>query len=641
VPRGLTGEQRQALEDRFRYDTPFWAGGVYRTDDGQWHTPGPKEFQGLVKILPKQGGKLVPLVARPWQLELDEALENQRAADKPMRAIICKARKTGMSTWVAMKFLQRLTMIEYQHGIIVAQDVKTAGYILSMAKTAWAHLPSIEQFGLGFNVKPPIIGQSESLNGRKFMTFGEASKRSRELGRTGSSVFEVDTAGTPDSGRGLTPTMLHLSEYAWYEPNAVTRKVSGLMNAVPYVPETIVVIESTANGLNHFHKRWLSARDGQADPDSGESYAAIFIPWWRDPDCSQAFPTVEDRERFVETIGDENRLGEIAEAEQALIDLYGCTPEQLLWRRRMIREQHESNVELFKQENPASDEEAFIGSGRTVFSSILVSKAIRAAEEAPKPVTGSLRAGAKTERRTKGGTVIVPTEAIWVPPSDLAPGMPRLDVWEQPKKAGETDDITEDGAYVVAVDVAEGRSNTFTDGDFHVIQVWNHRTREQAAVHESRADLDELPELVLLTALYYNNAWLAPEINGPGIYVVETLKNTFRYPKLIKRSRLGTLKEDQEQKPGWKTDAQSKPWMEGSFAEALRDDTHGVRDLKTARQLQTYVITERGKHEAQAGEHDDRLVSAMIACAVMDKYQPPRPKSKRQAWRPTDPISGW
>jgi hypothetical protein len=63
-----------------------------------------------------------------------------------------------------------------------------------------------------------------------------------------------------------------------------------------------------------------------------------------------------------------------------LRDALGLTPEQLLWRRMQIRTQHEDNIDLFKQENPATDEEAFIGSGNPVFPGILVQRAIRAAE---------------------------------------------------------------------------------------------------------------------------------------------------------------------------------------------------------------------------------------------------------------------
>lgn len=633
----LSLPERELLERRLCYDTPFWAGGITQDESG-FHKPGRKDFKGCAKIVDKSA-KLVPLIANPWQLELDQLLEGQRAEGKPMRAIVLKARKLGMSTWIAAKFLQRLTQLEYQRAIVVAQDVKTAGVIFDMAKNIHANLPTIEMLGLGFNIRPEIIAASFTPTGRKFMQFGEASRRIRREGRSGDSILEIDTAGAPEAGRGYTPTLVHLSEVARWEGEAASRKMLGMLNAVPYVPETIVVMESTANGLNHFHRRWVTARDGQNDPDTGEVYKALFIPWWRDETYVLPFPNESGRERFIESIGDTSKYGETVADEEMLQELYQCTPEQLNWRRMMIRTQHESNVELFNQENPHSDESAFIGSGRTVYSSILIAKAIKAAELSPEPVTGSLAVTDTTERRTKGGSQLVPTETAWVAPESVSSDMPKLDVWEHPVKRGEKD--PEDGAYVIAVDVAEGEANTFTKGDYHVIQVWNHRTHEQAAVHESRMPLQLLPEWVLLVALYYNQAWLAPEINGPGIYLVETLKNDYHYPKLTKRSRLGTLREGEEPKPGWKTDAQSKQMMEGTFGEALQDEIHGIRDLRTARQLSTYIINEKGKHTAQSGEHDDRLIAAMIAAEVMSRYRPPRERGKRKPFAPRDPISGY
>src|SRR5206468_1715996 len=114
-----------------------------------------------------------------------------------MRVIICKARQLGFSSWIALKFLQRVTQLPYQEAIVVAQDVTTAGRILEMAKRAYGHLPTESQLGLGFNIKPALIGVSESLNARKHMIFGEPSVKLRREGATGESIFAIDTAGSP------------------------------------------------------------------------------------------------------------------------------------------------------------------------------------------------------------------------------------------------------------------------------------------------------------------------------------------------------------------------------------------------------------------------------------------------------------
>lgn len=633
------------IQEQLKYDTPFWAGGCRRTQAG-WQMPARDAFKGCAKIVNKKA-QLVTIVPNPWQLEFDDMLEAQRSAGVPVRALVLKARKLGFSTWVALKFIQRVTQIEYLRAVVVAQDVKTAGIIFDMAKLCHSHLPTIEELGVGFSIRPDIIGESNSL-GRKYMEFGEGSRRLRQNGRTGNSIFEIDTAGSPESGRGSTPHLLHLSEVARWEGGQTTRKMLSLLNAVPYELETIVVQESTANGMNHFWRRWVSARDGAEDPDTGETYVCLFVPWWRDPLASNPFATADDRERFAETISDTSRYGELVEDEAMLIEAYGLTPEQLSWRRMMIRTQHEGSVELFNQENPHSDEAAFIGSGRTVFGGILVTRAIKGAEAAPEPVTGTLRPAEMYERRSRAGTVNVPQTALWVPGEDMRPGEPALRVWEHPKKAGDEwpDEVVEeeriDGAYVVGVDVAGGEANTFTQGDYHCIQVFDHRSHAQVAVHASRMPIEELPLFVLAVALYYNEAWLAVEVNNHGIAIVDPLQKTYRYKRMYRRKRFDVVRNEEMNKAGWATDQVSKPLMEGTFAAALSTGTAGIRDIRTARELSTYVITEKGKHEAQEGEHDDRLMAAMICHQVMELLRPKRAgKRKDTRRRPVDDLTGW
>jgi hypothetical protein len=661
------------VQRRFSCDTPYWAGGVQKVD-GVWRWPQPGEFEGCVKIVNKKK-RLVPCIAHPWQLEFDELLERQRREGKPMRAIILKARKLGFSTWVAMKFLQRVTQMLYQVAIVCAQDVKTAGVIHNMAKTAYSNLPTEDELGLGFSIKPALIAAHFTATGRKFMEFGEPSRKLRMEGRSGTSLFEIDTAQSPEAGRGDTPNLLHLSEVAQWLGEQASRKMLSLLNAVPYEEDTIVILESTANGRNHFYRRWISARDGAGDPYSGETYAALFVPWWRDPNCRMMFATEGERVTFIESIGDEGTYGEIATDEKALIELYDLTAEQLFWRRSMIRTQHENNVQLFKQENPASDEEAFIGSGRTVFSGILVAKAIKAADAAPEPVQGSLAASGWETRRSRAGTIEVPTGAVWVPSGEMGRDAQVLDVWEHPRAEGELPPaaaalqlptaasstdllafaaaeqreleqqqnvvVAGAGAYVIAVDVAEGEANTFTQGDYHCIQVFDHHTLEQVAVWESRMDVHEVPLWALLVALYYNRGWLAVEVNGPGIAVADPLHKDYRYSKMYRRRRIDKLTQEVEKKPGWETTKVTKPAMEATFGGALQEGTHGLRDRRTARQLSTYVIDEKGRHGAVHGEHDDRLMAAMIAHRVIETVRAPRPAGARKLREPTDPVTGY
>jgi hypothetical protein len=622
----------EELQERLRFDWGFWA-------------------PQCAKILNKQR-QLVPLIPRPWQLEAQAHLDAQRAAGLPMRMIILKARKLGFSTWVASLFMQRVTQLADQLAIVCAQDTDTAHEIFLIASRIYSHLPSYAQLGGQFSIKPDLIGANFSRSGnRSYMEFGEKSRRLRMEGLFASSTLEIDTANSPEGKRGYTPSMIHLSEVARWKESATSgpgSKMLALLNALPYEPETIAVLESTANGLNFFYRRWQDAVSGQADPDSGETYVPVFVPWWRDPGCASMFSTGDARERFIETIGDTRRYGEQVEDEPALQELYDLTPEQLAWRRMMIRTQHENKVELFKQENPSSAEEAFILSGRPFFSSVLVAKAIKAAEAAPPSVRGTLRAEGFEVKRTARGQTKVPTGAVWVPEDEAKLGEELLEVWEHPVTKESEAGLAEDerrpeGAYVVFVDVAEGREDTFDEGDFHAIQVFDHRTRLQVAEYESRLDRHLLPFWVLLIALYYNRAYVAVEVNSVGVAVNDPLAKEYRYPKLYRRRRRDRRQEDATEIIGWQTNPSTKPLMEGAMGSALESDTRGgLRSVKAARQLTTYIRDEKGRRGAMPGEHDDLLMAAMGAHQVMEEYRVPKEPGKKKAkWQPTDDVSGY
>jgi hypothetical protein len=45
--------------------------------------------------------------------------------------------------------------------------------------------------------------------------------------------------------------------------------------------------------------------------------------------------------------------------------------------------------------------------------------------------------------------------------------------------------------------------------------------------------------LLYMIGLYFNTAWLAPEVNGPGQGVIDALKADYGYPLLYRRHRSG------------------------------------------------------------------------------------------------------
>jgi hypothetical protein len=53
------------------------------------------------------------------------------------------------------------------------------------------------------------------------------------------------------------------------------------------------------------------------------------------------------------------------------------------------------------------------------------------------------------------------------------------------------------------------------------------------------------------------------------------------------------------------------------------------------------VVDERGRHGAQQGEHDDRLMAAMIARRVAVILQPRRRKRRKARFEAEDPLTGY
>lgn len=74
-----------------------------------------------------------------------------------------------------------------------------------------------------------------------------------------NSSFYIGASGSKSFGRGDTLTNLHLSEFAFYpDPKAM---LASALQAV--VPTGRVVIESTANGMNYFKEFWDNSKAGQ------------------------------------------------------------------------------------------------------------------------------------------------------------------------------------------------------------------------------------------------------------------------------------------------------------------------------------------------------------------------------------------
>lgn len=562
--------------------------------------------------------KKLKLVGKPAQMRIEAALEAQRAAGKPQRVIIPKARREGVSTWIEGKLVHHTTTRAHRKALVVAHNKKTAAELHEMAVIMYANLPNETIAGL--QLKPPIAAQEKGSE----LKFGERSRVRRAAGELGlNSSLLVDTAGEVETGRGFEYHDLHLSEIAFWDD--IVGKLRSIFQTVEDDPDTLIAIESTANGRNHFYKMCKDAERGDSD------YTLVFLAWFEEPNYRRPFIREDDRAELVDSIG----TGEWGDGEGELIELMGSAPysmgyeeilERLNWRRWAIMNRCAGDLRTFHQEYPSTLEEAFLATSGQVFSQAMVARARTRAAELPAPTDGLYRIDESLEVKRRGQTITVPKSAIWVPRSDHdteRDGIVRAwwNVWEQPDPGVPEEAATPDkparppGRYVVVTDPSSGEQLADPGQAYSAIQVLNHRTREQAAEYRSREDPDVIALKAMLAALHYNGAWLTPEVTGGyGDSMALKIWKDWRYPFVYFRPKSPTDRTDKKSdRLGWQTTLKTLPMLIDWGKELLRTEQHGIRSFALLDQFGYYVRDDKGKTGPEEGETVDLLLAWLIA----------------------------
>ena len=261
-----------------------------------------------------KAGVACPLVFNRVQRHLHARLEDQRRQTGRVRALVLKFRQPGISTYIGARFYHRATFHPGTRVFILTHEQSATDTLFAMVARFHRHC--------AWKVRP-LTG---AANARELFFHGI------------ESGYEVGTAGTKAVGRSKTLRLFHGSEVAYW-PNAGTH-FAGVMQAVPDLPGTEIILETTANGLGgEFHERWQQAEAGIGD------YAAIFLPWFWHKEYRRPAP-----EGFA-----------LDPEEEDYAALHALTTEQMVWRRAKIAELKDPL--LFKQEYPATAAEAFQSTG--------------------------------------------------------------------------------------------------------------------------------------------------------------------------------------------------------------------------------------------------------------------------------------
>lgn len=282
-------------------------------DDFQHYAP------RCLKIRPKdpRAGNQ-PFTLNRAQAYLHTRLEQQATDTGKVRALVLKGRQQGISTYIGGRFYWRTTHARGIRCFILTHEQDATDNLFAMVDRYHEH-------------NNPLVKPHTGASNAKELYF--------DLLESG---YAVGTAGTKAVGRSQTIQLFHGSEVAFW-PNAATH-FAGVVQAIPDLPGTEVVLESTANGVGgEFHERWQQAERGEGD------YIAVFIPWFWQEEYRRPVPP-----------------GFEADGEELdYMKAHGLTLDQIAWRRNKIAELKDPL--LFKQEYPATAAEAFQMSGHDSF----------------------------------------------------------------------------------------------------------------------------------------------------------------------------------------------------------------------------------------------------------------------------------
>jgi hypothetical protein len=180
-------------------------------------------------------------------------------------------------------------------------------------------------------------------------------------------------------------------------------------------------------------------------------------------------------------------------------------------------------------------------------------------------------------------------------------------------------------SYVIGADVGMGLRQGIKgkkDGDPSVAQILDSQMR-QVAVWRGLCHPDVFAKILETLGYHYNSATIAPERNNHGLVTCVQLRDS-NYPYLYTEQTEGTLEPDKDTiKLGFFTSEASKPLIIDKLRALDREREIEINDETTLKEMKTFVVSENGKMEAEAGTHDDCVMALAIAAYIHEgKWRP-------------------
>ena len=239
---------------------------------------------------------------------------------------ILKYRKGGFSTLTMAEYFARAVLLPDQQVVFLAHRKESVSIIFQTMHIFYQRLSD---------------EWKERINGKRRSAQVQAKNELR-FSKNGSQIIAM-TGASPDAMRGMTPSMVHMSELAFWRAESVEESVSSILGSIP--PNGRARIETTPSSAGTWaYQEWQRAAHNESQ------FNPRFYTWWDDPwNCLKGVSWTD--------------LGRLSEREQQLVEAYNLSSEQIAWRRKYQKAQGTK----FIREYPEDAETCWVRSGSTVF----------------------------------------------------------------------------------------------------------------------------------------------------------------------------------------------------------------------------------------------------------------------------------
>lgn len=305
----------------------------------------------FLRVRPRQGGERIPFVLNNAQRVLDAKLQAELDTFGMIRALIPKARRMGVSTYIGGRFFHQTATMFGRRAQVVAHRADSASNLHKEIKEFYNSLP--------LPVRPSL-----SASNAYELVFDKLK-----------SLYKVASADGGDIGRSDDFHLLHLSEAAFFDNTEDLS--SGLLQTIQNLPGTEIGMESTGNGQSGMF--YSMCEEASRQQNKG-LWRIHFLPWSVMPEYRTAVPFAwkapKEFEDYARTHGlDREQLYWFWMQNYTIATMNGGQPEKI--------------HRLTRQEYPAIYNECFMADSTLDF--FRASEVAAAMNRKPAPSSGALK----------------------------------------------------------------------------------------------------------------------------------------------------------------------------------------------------------------------------------------------------------